>query len=67
MYTPRKHFRKTQPGSPDYYIEIKDGTDAFHFNDLYTEQQTKSLVAVVHQGDVCFYTFKSFDSTAALQ
>ncbi len=67
MYTPRKHFRKSQPGLPDYYLEIKNGNDEFHFEEISNEQQTKTLTAVVHNGDICFYSFKSFDPIAALQ
>jgi hypothetical protein len=67
MYTPRKHFRKTQPDLPDYYIQIKNGNDEFDFDDIYNQQSSKTLTAVVHNGDIGFYTFKSFDPVAALQ
>jgi hypothetical protein len=67
MYTPRKHFRKSQPDLPDYYIQIKNGNDEFDFDEMYNQQQIKTLTAVVDNGDVSFYTFKSFDSIAALQ
>jgi hypothetical protein len=67
MYTPRKNFRKSQPGLPDYYLQIKNGNDEFHFDEIYNEQQIKTLTAVVHNGDICFYSFKSFDPIAALQ
>jgi hypothetical protein len=67
MYTPRKHFRKSQPDLPDYYIQIKNGNDEFDFQEIYNQQQTKTLTAIVHNGDIGFYTFKSFDSIAALQ
>jgi hypothetical protein len=67
MYTPRKHFRKSQPGLPDYYLQIKNGNDQFQFEEIYNEQQTKTLTAIVHNGDLCFYSFKSFDPIAALQ
>ena len=67
MYTPRKHFRKTHPGPSDYHIQIKNGNDEFNFNEIYNEQQTKSLTAVVHNGDICFYSFKPFDPIEALQ
>jgi hypothetical protein len=67
MYTPRKHFRKSQPGPPDYYLEIKNGHDKFNFDKIYHEQQRKSLTAIVHNGDICFYTLKSFDPLERLQ
>lgn len=67
MYTPRKHFRKTQPGSPDYQIQIKNGNDEFNFEEIYNEQQTKNLTAVIHNGDISFYSFKLFDPIEALQ
>lgn len=66
MYTPRKNFRKSQPGLPDFNIQIKNGIDEFNFDEIYNEQQTKCLTAVVHHGDVAFYTFKFFDPVAAL-
>lgn len=67
MYTPRKNFRKTQPGLPDYHIQVKNGIDEFNFDEIYNEQQNKCLTAVVHHGDVSFYTFKFFDPVAAFQ
>lgn len=67
MYTPRKHFRKSQPDLPDYYLEIKNGNDEFDFNKIYDEQHTKTLTAIVNNGDICFYSFKTFDPIAALQ
>ncbi len=67
MYTSRKHFRKTQPGLPDYHIQIKNGNDEFNFDEIYNEQQTKNLAAIVHNGDICFYSFKPFDIVEALQ
>jgi hypothetical protein len=67
MYTPRKHFRKSQPGLPDYYLRIKNGNDKFNFEEIYNEHQTKNLTAIVHNGDICFYSFKPFDPIEALQ
>ena len=67
MYTPRKHFRKSQPGPPDYYLEIKRANDEFSFDEIYNTQQTNKLTAVVHNGDSSFFTFKSFNPLAALQ
>ncbi|CAF1381919.1 unnamed protein product [Adineta steineri] len=52
MYTPRKSFRKTQPGPPDYYIKIQNGNDEFNFKEIYKELQEKTLTAVVHKGDM---------------
>ncbi|CAF0908261.1 unnamed protein product [Rotaria sordida] len=66
MYTPRKHFRKSQPGLPDYYIKIKNGNDEFNFEEIYNEQQTNTLTAVVHNGDPSFYLFKPFNPIETL-
>ena len=67
MYLPTKRFRKSQPDSPDYHLQIKHGRDAFDFEQIYREQQPKLLTGIVHEGDISFYTFKSFDPTQALQ
>ncbi|CAF2825336.1 unnamed protein product [Rotaria sp. Silwood2] len=66
MYTPTQHFRKSQPGSPDYTIQIKNGNDEFNFEEFYNEQQTNTLTAVVHNGDISFYLFKPFDPLETL-
>ncbi len=68
LYTPRKSFRKSEPGFPDYHLRIQNGDDAFHFDELYHDQQERrTLTAVVHQGDISFYSVQSFDPIVALQ
>ncbi|CAF0893203.1 unnamed protein product [Rotaria sp. Silwood1] len=66
MYTPRKNFRKSQPGPPNYYIQIKDGNEEFNFEEICNEQQTNTLTAVDHNGDLSFYLFKPFDPLETL-
>ncbi|CAF1312306.1 unnamed protein product [Adineta ricciae] len=62
MFTPRKNFRKTQSTTPDYHVQIKDGDSELKFEELYTQQkEAQILTAVVHNGDISFYTFKPFD------
>lgn len=67
LYTPRKTFRKSQPGLPDYYVRIKDGNDEFNFEEMFNEKQMNTLTAVVNNGDVSFYSFKLFNPIAAFQ
>ena len=68
MFTPRKNFRKTQSNTPDYYVKIKDGDSELKFDELYTQQKDAHiLTAIVHNGDISFYTFKPFDAVAALR
>jgi hypothetical protein len=68
MSAARKPSRKTHASTPDYHIEIKDGDSTFNFEELYTAQQgTRVLTAIVHNGDISFYSFKPFDPVIALQ
>ncbi|UJR21484.1 hypothetical protein I4U23_024568 [Adineta vaga] len=68
MFSPQKLFRKHLINTPDYHIEIKDGNSEFNFEDLYASQEgTHMLTAIVHHGDISFYSFKPFDPIATLQ
>ena len=66
MYTPNKHFRKTDRNPADFHVQVKKGRDPFRFEDIYNEQHEKTLTAIVHQGDISFYSLKIFDPHEAL-
>ncbi|CAF1289281.1 unnamed protein product [Didymodactylos carnosus] len=71
IYYPNKHFRKTLPGIPAYRLLVLDGNE----NDLSNQldeimfycSNVSVLVALVHNGDVCFYCFSSFDASKTLR
>lgn len=67
VYKPSKHFRKTQPDPADFFLQIKDSQTPFRFDEIYDEQHEKTLTAIVHHGDVSFFSFQTFDPLERLQ
>jgi hypothetical protein len=61
MYTSRKHFRRHSTQPVDFFLQIKQGNEPFDFNEIYDEHSERCLTAIVQHGDICFYSWKTFD------